>query len=334
MILKTHEIHKINIETNKILLFYGQNEGYKDEEISKLLKLNKDRNITKYTENEVLENSENFYNNILSKSLFDQKKILIINRASDKIVKIIEYLNEKNISNIFIIINSKNLEKKSKLRSLFEKSKKLISIAFYPDTNQTLIKNAVFFFKENKIPMSQENLNLIISKCSGDRGVLKNELNKIKFFSLNKKKITTNELIKLINLIENHSISELIDNCLSKNKNKTISILNENNLSADDCIIITRTFLIKLKRLLKLRENYEENKNLESTILNARPPIFWKDKEIVKQQINSWNVKQLKETIYNINNIEMEIKKNYSNSLNIISNFILQISLLKTNNGF
>ena len=334
MILKTHEIHKINIETNKILLFYGQNEGYKDEEISKLLKLNKDRNITKYTENEVLENSENFYNNILSKSLFDQKKILIINRASDKIVKIIEYLNEKNISNIFIIINSKNLEKKSKLRSLFEKSKKLISIAFYPDTNQTLIKNAVFFFKENKIPMSQENLNLIISKCSGDRGVLKNELNKIKFFSLNKKKITTNELIKLINLIENHSISELIDNCLSKNKNKTISILNENNLSADDCIIITRTFLIKLKRLLKLRENYEENKNLESTILNARPPVFWKDKEIVKQQINNWNIKQIKETIYNINNIEMEIKKNYSNSLNIISNFILQISLLKTNNGF
>ena len=86
--------------------------------------------------------------------------------------------------------------------------------------------------------------------------------------------------------------------------------------------------------MLKLRENYEENKNLESTILNARPPVFWKDKEIVKKQINSWNVKQLKESIYNINNIEMEIKKNYSNSLNIISNFILQMSSLKTNNGF
>jgi len=334
MILKTREIHKINLETNKIVLFYGQNEGYKDEEISKLLILNKNRDIIKYTESEILENSENFYNNTLSESLFNQKKILIINRASDKIVKIIEYLNEKNISNIFIIINSNNLEKKSKLRSLFEKSKKLISIAFYPDTNQTLIKNAAFFLKENKIPMSQENLNLIISKCSGDRGALKNELNKIKFFSLNKKKITTNELIKLINLIENHSISELIDNCLSKNKNKTISILNENNLSADDCIIITRTILMKLKRLLKLCEDYEENKNLESTILNAKPPVFWKDKEIVKQQINSWNVKKIKETIYNINNIEMEIKKNYSNSLNIITNFILQISSLKTNNGF
>ena len=86
--------------------------------------------------------------------------------------------------------------------------------------------------------------------------------------------------------------------------------------------------------MLKLRENYEENKNLESTILNARPPVFWKDKEIVKQQINNWTLKQIKETIYNINNIEMEIKKNYSNSLNIISNFILQVSLLKTNNGF
>ena len=334
MILKTFESKKINLDVNKIVLFYGQNEGHKEEEISKLLLVNKNREIIKYSETEILENSENLYNHILSESLFSQKKVIIINRASDKILKIIEYLNDKSFSDVFIIINSKNLEKKSKLRSFFEKSKEFISIAFYPDNNQTLEKNAALFFRENKIPMSQENLNLVISKCSGDRGILENELNKIKLFSLNKKKISTNELIKLISLIENHNISELIDNCLAKNKNKTMAILNENRLSNDDCIIITRTFLIKLKRLLKLCETYQENKNLESTIMHAKPPIFWKEKEIVKQQIKSWSIIQLKKSIYEINNIEMEIKKNYSNSLNIITNFILQIALFKPSSGF
>ena len=334
MILKTFESKKINLDINKIVLFYGQNEGHKKEEISKLLIANKNRDIIKYSENEILENSENLYNHILSESLFSQKKIIIVNRASDKILKIIEYLNEKSFSDVFIIINAKNLEKKSKLRSFFEKSKEFITIAFYPDNNQTLAKNAALFFNENKIPMSQENLNLVISKCSGDRGILENNLNKIKLFSLNKKKISTDELIKLISLIENHNISELIDNCLAKNKNKTIAILNENRLSNDDCIIITRTFLIKLKRLLRLCESYQENKNLESTILHAKPPIFWKEKEIVKQQIKSWSIVQIKKSIYEINNIEMEIKKNSSNSLNIITNFILQITLLKPSSGF
>ena len=334
MILKTFESKKINLDVNKIVLFYGQNEGHKKEEISKLLIANKNREIIKYSENEILENSENLYNHILSESLFSQKKIIIVNRASDKILKIIEYLNDKSFSDVFIIINAKNLEKKSKLRSFFEKSKEFISIPFYPDNNQTLAKNAALFFKENKIPMSQENLNLVISKCSGDRGILENDLNKIKLFSLNKKKISTDELIKLISLIENHNISELIDNCLAKNKNKTIAILNENRLSNDDCIIITRTFLIKLKRLLRLCESYQENKNLESTILHAKPPIFWKEKEIVKQQIKSWSLVQIKKSIYEINNIEIEIKKNYSNSLNIITNFILQITLLKPSSGF
>ena len=123
MILKTFESKKINLDVNKIVLFYGQNEGHKKEEISKLLIANKNREIIKYSENEILENSENLYNHILSESLFSQKKIIIVNRASDKILKIIEYLNEKSFSDVFIIINAKNLEKKSKLRSFFEKSK-------------------------------------------------------------------------------------------------------------------------------------------------------------------------------------------------------------------
>ena len=334
MILKSYETKKININLNKIVLFYGQNEGLKEEEILKILIINKDKNLTRYDEKQILDNSEIFYNDILSKSLFEKEKIIIINRATDKIVNIITDLLEKDISDISIIINSNNLEKKSKLRSLFEKNKKLICVAFYPDSQDILTKLTYNFFKENNIAISQENINLIVNRCNGDRGALKNELNKIQFFVKNKKKLSTENLLKLTNLIENYSISELVDNYLAKNQKKIVSILNENNFSNEDCIIITRTLLNKLKRLIKLSKDFNENKSLDKTISNAKPPIFWKDKEIVKQQINNWSPNQINKAIVNINEIELQIKKNYTNPVNIISNFILDKSSFNLNSGF
>jgi len=230
---------------------------------------------------------------------------------------------KKNFVDIYLIFISNNLEKKSKLRSLFEKKKELTCVAFYPDTSDVLSRIAHDFFKERKILISQAHVNLIINKCNGDRGVLKNELSKIEYFSENKTKISTEDLLKLVNLVENHSISELIDNCLAKNQKKTINILNDNNFSSEDCIIITRTFINKSKRIMKLSEDYQSNGSLDKTIANAKPPIFWKDKEIVKQQINKWSPNQISELIYSLNEIELQIKKNYTNPVNIVSDFIL-----------
>ena len=326
MIIKSYELKKLDINKNKYVLFYGVNEGAKTEEIKKIISLNKNITITSYDEKEILDNSENFYNNIFSKSLFDDKKVIIIKRATDKIVKIIEEIIEKDITDISLIFNSDNLEKKSKLRSLFEKNKKLVCVPFYADTVDILSRMAYNFFKEKKISISQANINLIVNKCNGDRGVLKNELLKIEFFCQNKKEISSENLLKLVNLVENHSISELIDNCLAKNEKKTMSLLNENNFNSEDCIIITRTFLNKSKKILKLSKEYQINKDLNKTIANARPPIFWKDKDIVKQQINKWTPNQINELIFDLSEIELQIKKNYTNSINIISDFILNQS--------
>ena len=323
MIIKSYELKKLNLDKNKYILFYGANEGAKTEEINRLKLLNKDKTFINYDEKEILENSENIYNNIFSKSLFENKKIIIINRTTDKLLKIIEDVLEKNFEDIYLIFISENLEKKSKLRSLFEKKKELTCIAFYPDTSDVLSRVAHDFFREIKILISQADINLIVNKCNGDRGILKNELSKIKFFSKNKTKISTKNILKLVNLVENHSISELIDNCLAKNQKKTINILNDNNFSSEDCIIITRTFINKSKRIMKLSKDYQSNGNLDKTITNAKPPIFWKDKEIVKQQINKWSPNQISELIYSLNEIELQIKKNYNNPINIISDFIL-----------
>ena len=329
MIIKSYELNKLNLDQNKIILFYGKNEGLKNDSINNLLK-NKE-NISKYEEKEILENTNIFLENVFSKSLFENEKIIIVKRVTDKILKVIEEIEEKKIEDLKIIINADILEKKSKLRLFFEKSKEHVCVAFYPDTNQVLSKLTYNFFNQKKISISPANINLIVNKCNGDRETLFNELDKIEYFSKSGKKITEESIIKLTNLIENHSISDLIDNCLAKNKKKIINILNENNFGNEDCIIITRTFLLKSKKILKLCSEFKSNKNIDLTISSAKPPIFWKDKEITKQQIYKWTPENIKKLIYKLNEIELLIKKNINNSINLITDFILDQSSSNTN---
>jgi DNA polymerase-3 subunit delta len=332
MIIKSYEINKIDYSTNNLILLHGKNEGLKNEIEFEFISKNKDNKIFKYDEKEILENNINFYNIVSNESLFDRSKLIFINRATDKLFPIFETLSDKNISDVIIVVNAEILDKKSKLRSLFEKNKKLISIAFYPDTNETLIKLTKNFFNIIKVSISFENINIIVDRCAGDRKYLKNELEKISHFVKNKKKVDTIDIIKLTNLTENFSVNELIDFCLSKNKKKTISILSENNFGEDEAILIVRTFLSKSKRLLNLLNDYKINNDLNMTLSNAKPPIFWKDKEIVKQQIKNWTPETIKEVMYNLNKIEINMKKMSFKPLNIISDFILNKSSINSNN--
>jgi len=329
LIVKSFELNKIDLTEVKFLLFYGLNEGAKEESISSILKKINIKEIIRLEEKEILENDDLFYNEVLSKSLFSNEKLIIINRATDKIFKVFENIIGKEVSNINIIINSSTLEKKSKLRNFFEKEKRTACIPFYADTNENLSRMAISFFRENNINISQSDVNLITNRCNGDRGILKNELNKIKFFLINKKKISTNDIMKLTNLAENHSINELIDNCLAKNSNKTSYILNENNFTKEDCMLMVKSFLIKSKKILRLSIQFKKNKNIDLTISSAKPPIFWKDKEITKQQIFKWTEDDLKNLIYELNEVELQIKKNLDNSLNLITDFILNQSYSK-----
>ena len=327
MIKKLYELKNLYKNCN-YYLFYGKNDGAKQEEIEKIISSNKNKSLSKYDEKYILMNSENFLNDIYSGSLFENEKIIIINSATDRIIKIIEQILGKKNLNISIIIEADALEKKSKLRNFFEKEKELICVAFYPDNQETLSKIANNYLKDKKIILSQSNINLIVNRSNGNRGLLKNELQKIEFYSKNKK-ITSEAILKLTNLTENFSMSELIDNCLAKNQKKTILILNENNFSNEDCIQILRLFLNKLKKILQLSKEFEKNNNLEKTISEARPPIFWKDKEITKKQISIWKTKNIKNLIYKLNEIELDMKKNFNISINLVTNFILEQSTLK-----
>ena len=328
MIIKSYETKNINLEINKFLLLYGKNEGLKNHIIKDILSAKK--NIFNYEEKEILDNSEIFIENLLTKSLFENEKIIIIKRVTNSLIKILDKISNIISDDLIIILNADNLEKKSKLRSMFEKHKEYVCIPVYPDNEQALLNLAINYLKSKKILMSQENINLLVNKCSGNREALLNELQKIEFLSKSQLKLTSEKISKLVNLNEDYSVSELIDNCLAKNQKKTINILNENNFSAEDCILIIRVFLNKSKKILELSSIFEKNQNIDLTISAAKPPIFWKDKEITKKQIYLWKPKHVKNLIYKLHELELITKKNINNSINLVSNFILEQCSSKT----
>tara|TARA_B110001450_G_scaffold235352_1_gene239989 strand:- start:895 stop:1890 length:996 start_codon:yes stop_codon:yes gene_type:complete len=326
MIIKSFELNKLKLINHNFYLFYGENEGLKEETIKNLFEKDYINKIYRYEEKEILENTNNFFITILTKSFFDNEKLIIINRATDKIKNIIEELIEKKPEDIKLILNSKPLEKKSSLRKFFEKEKTIICIPFYEDNSQTLNSIINRFFRDKNIPISQQLINILIERSRGDRKNLNNELAKIESFAINKKNINLQEVTRLTNLADNYSASELIDHSLAKNIRKTITILNENNYSDEDNIIIIRTLLAKLKRLVKIYEIIDDKNNIDHAISSFKPPIFWKDKPMVTQQIKYWKKFELKNLIYESNKIELLIKKNSSNGKNILSDFIISNS--------
>ncbi len=321
MIIKSFEVNKIKFSNFKSILLYGLNKGFKEEVIKTFISNGFFGEILRYEESEILENKDTILEDLINGSLFDEMKMMIISRSTNKILSFIEEFLERDISNVQIIINSENLDKKSRIRALFEKNKKLACIPFYEDNNKSLNIFALQFIKEKNIKISQENINLIVERARGDRGNLNNELHKLDALSLTRKKITQEDVFNLTNLSEDYGIFELVDNYLAKNKIKVSKILNENNFVNDDCILILRTLLNRSKRLLKLKNIQKEKNNIDEVISSYKPIIFWKEKDLVKRQIKNWSEKEIREKIYQLSNLEILIKRNTS-SINLVTDLI------------
>ncbi len=330
MIVKSYEIKNKEISNFKFFFIYGENEGLKNDIINKI-KSNHGFKEIKYEEAQVLSNKSEFYNEINNRSLFDEKKTYLIERCSEKISEIILEYIDKDIEDL-IIINCGILEKKSKIRNLLEKSSKAVVIPTYKDNSQSLALIAKNFFTEKKISVSYETLNLLANRCNGDRGNLNNELIKISNYLIDKKTISLKEVYALTNLSENYSAFELVDASLSKNLKKTQEILDENNYSQEDSFLVLRVFLMKSKKILNLLESMKNQKNIDKLILEHKPPIFWKDKPIIKKQLQLWTLKTINELILNLNEIELKIKKNGTLSLILMKNFIYEVVNTRTSN--
>lgn len=323
MIIKLFEISKLNLSNYSLFLFYGKNEGLQSD-ILKENFLKKFRGqVLRYEESEFINYIDNILIEIQTKSLFENEKIIIISRVTNKIADYVEKILEVDLNNVKIIFKSSILDKKSKLRRLFEKKKNLLVFPFYEDNFRDLSAFVETFLRKENIKLSRESINLIVSRARGDRKNARIELEKILSYSASNKNIDLEAIQKLTNLAENYGVNELADSYLAKNTKSVSTILNENHFSDEDCTLILRTILIKIKRLRLLIEKYDQLKNIDEVINSAKPPIFWKDKENIKIQVNKWNLLDLKKKIYEISEIEMLVKANNKNSLNLLSDFIV-----------
>jgi DNA polymerase-3 subunit delta len=305
MIIKYNELKSLNKNNFNFYLFYGSNKGLIEETINKNFKPIFTKNISSFDEAELLNNIDDFKEMIFNRSFFDDEKFIIINRASGKIVNLIQELVVSQVKDLKIIITAGVLEKKSKLRNFFEKDKSTIIVPFYEDNYQSLATMIQTKFRENKINVANEIINLLVDRSKGDRINIYNEIEKILSYNKNKTKIDLEDVLKLTNLAENHDISELVDYSLSKNIKKTLNIINENNPNTEENILIIRVYLNKLKRLKRLKIDLEKNKNIESVLSSSKPPIFWKDKDIIKQQLSKWTLKEIRYLIHKVNNLEL-----------------------------
>ena len=326
MIIKSFNLNDIKKSKSNCFLLYGENDGHKEEAISNYFLKDFKGEVLRYDENQILENKNLFLETCFNESLFESSKIILISRVTSKMYEIIKELTNKKIYNKKIIFISQLLEKRSKIRQLFETEEELVCVAFYQDNNLSLYKIAYNFFKTNNISISSENINLILEKCSGDRKNLQNEMNKILNFSFKKNKITKEEILKLVSSQEGENYFELIDLCLAMNHFKVINIINNNSFNKNDAIILIRSFLSRLKRLVDLKKIQNKKGNIKETIDFFKPSIFWKDKEIVQKQMEFWTLERIYILIEELNTLELKFKRNYELSNNLIFDLIINTS--------
>jgi DNA polymerase-3 subunit delta len=333
VIIKNIELDKKRLITDiNFFLLYGTNSELIKEKIKKNFIPLFSNNTYKYTESEVISNSRQFQEELSNKSFFENEKLIIINHVSEKILEIIKRIIEAKIPQIKIILISNLLEKKSKLRNYFEKNTDTIISAFYDDDYKVLNFYAQEILKKEGIFLSSQDLNFLINK-SKNRVNLKSELEKVILYYKGKSKISSINISKLISNSEDIQISELIDECLLKNKKKLLNIINENNNFQDNQILIIKSFLIKLKRLKKLKQNINYNENIETIISSYKPPIFWKEKPVIKEQLKIYSLKRIKDMLVKLNNLELIIKKNSQVSNHVINDFIFSFTHERTINN-
>jgi len=311
VILKSYIVEQ-NIDVLKnyqATLIYGQNIGTKDDIKQYLRDGSKNSEIIIFFEEEVLKNTNILYQNLVNESLFNNNKIIFIYEATDKIFDQISECLEKTNNNIKIYIFSDNLEKKSKLRNLFEKDKNLAIFSCYEDNERTLNNYINKELKEYK-GLSGEIINLIIYNSNMDRRIIKSELVKIKDFFLTKK-ISKKEILEILNIKDDISFDKIRDNAMHGDKKKINKLLSEIdliNVDAFFCLNSLNYRIMKLQEIIRLSEGNKNN--YSQSIENLKPPVFWKDKPIILQQLRRWDLEQLTQLATEIGETEILMKRN------------------------
>ena len=309
----------IKLLNNHMTLFYGENLGLKNDFKKNIKVNNQDVKIITFLQEEILKNENIFFNEILNTSLFDKKKIYFIENVNDKILNIIENIEPK-IDDQQIYLFSDLLDKRSKIRSYFEKSKKKIIVACYAD-NEITIKKIILNKLKGFKGLSAQNINMIIDSSNLDRIKLNNELNKIITYFTNKE-LNSDKLEILLDLKINDNFNILKDEALKGNKKQTNKLLSDTIIDEEKNVYYLS--LIN-QRLNKLAETFvlEKKMNLEDAINMIKPPIFWKDKPTFFAQTKKWNSSKIQKVLNKTYDFEINIKSNGNVNKNILMKKLL-----------
>ena len=325
MIFKSYLVEKnlSILDEYFVTLFYGENIGLKDEIKKSIKEKYKSYEQISFGQDEVVKNKmleEQIYN----VSLFNKNKVIFISEISDKIKKKITEITENPQKNIKIFLFAQNLERKSTLRSHFEKNKNTSIIPCYQDNHRTLTE-----YLRKKLDgfsgLNQEIVNLLIDNSGFDRKVLGNEIDKIKVLFLDKR-IKIDKLESLINNTYNLDFDKLRDSCLEGNKEKLNQSLGNIILQNEDAYFYLSNLNLRIEKLLKLQKQYKIDKNMEIAIENMKPKVFWKDKPIFIKQVGRWNLEKLEKAKKILIDTEIKMKtrlNNYNNTL--IKNLIINL---------
>lgn len=334
MIVKSYIVEKnYNILNEyRATLLYGENEGIKDDIKDKIKDSNKEAEVIIFFEDEIVKNKNILYENIVNESLFNQDKIIFIQSTTDKILNEILESIEKKRDNTKIYIFSENLEKKSKLRNLFEKEKDLATIACYADNENTLVSYINKELNDYK-GLTGEIINLIISNSNINRKIIQSEIVKIKHFFA-EKKIDMKQLLELLNIKYNYSFDEMRDNVLLGDKKKINNLLSELNILSEDSFFYLNNLNYRILKLIEIEKTNSEFNNYEKAIENHKPAVFWKDKPIYIKQLKNLNLQRLEMIASKIGECEVMMKKkSYLRNDVIIKNLIVYLSTETTSSS-
>ena len=309
MILKSYIIEQnINsLAQYKMILFYGENQGIKKEFKDNLKKIHKNKEVLNLFQEEIIKAKDFLINEISSQSLFGEKKLIFINEANDKILNILEELNGY-IQEDRIFLFGDVLDKKSKLRSFFEKSKEHASVACYQD-NEIGLKKIISNKLAGYSGINNQTINLIIQSSGLDRGKIYNEIEKIKN-CFKEKKIEIEKLENLLNLKTNDDFSQLKDEAIKGNKFNTNKLLSETIFQTENSVYYLNSINQRINKLNDIENLKHKEKSLDTIINQLKPPVFWKDKPILIEQSKKWNKKRLQEILKKTYNAEIELKSN------------------------
>ena len=324
MIYKSYLIEKnINID-KKLFLFFGENLGLINDFKKKIKYQNKESEIINFIQDELIIDTNKLFNEIANISLFEKEKIIFIEQVNDKVFEVIEEIVPR-IENQKIYLFSNVLEKKSKIRNFFEKSNLCAAVACYQD-NEITLKKIITEKLKGYEGLTTQNINLILSNVSLDRIKLNNELEKVATF-FEDKIINYEKLQILLNISTNEDFNLLRDQALLGNKVKTNKLLGDTTIENDKIVFYLNIINQRLRRLSEV--NAKKALDIENSINELKPPIFWKDKPNFILQAKKWSLSKIRKVQEKTFNLEVMIKANsLINKEFLIKKLILDICLL------